>query len=116
MKRFPLILTTGILASILITPFASSAFASLQSQVKAPELRIPKIEYPIGQNCVVTVDPLAATKPAYPGQARINSGFVTQDTVRGVLIRVDESWMILQEGTNENWIPRNKILMVRVGP
>lgn len=116
MKPFPLILTACVFATVLITPIASSAFATLQSQAKTPELRLPRIEYPLGQNCVITVDPLAASKPVYAGQTKINSGFIAPDTVRGVLIRVDESWMVLQEGINENWIPRNKVLLLRVGP
>lgn len=116
MKTIPLLLAAGILASILVAPFASNTFAALQSQTKAPELRIPKIEYPIGENCVITVDPVASNKPLYSGQPKLTPGFIAPDTVRGVLTRVDESWIVLQEGTNENWIPRNKVLLLRVGP
>jgi hypothetical protein len=105
---------TGILVSILITPFASSAFANLKPQLKAPELRVPKTDYPIGENCVVTVDSLAGPRPFSSIQANANPGFVSTDVVKGVLTRVDDSWMVLKEGTYENWIPRNKILLLRV--
>jgi hypothetical protein len=110
----PPIIITGILVSILITPFASNAFANLKPQVKAPELRMPKIEYPIGENCVVTVDSFAGSRPVSSVQANANPGFVGTDIVKGVLTRVDDSWMVLKEGTYENWIPRNKVLLLRI--
>lgn len=114
MKRLPPIIITGILASILITPFASSAFASLKPQVKPPELRVPKTDYPIGESCVVTVDSIAGHRAFSSVQANANPGFTSTDVVKGILTRVDDSWMVLKEGTYENWIPRNKILLFRV--
>jgi hypothetical protein len=116
MKTSPLILTACVFGAVLIAPFASSAFASLHAQARTPDLRLPKTEYPIGENCVITVDPSASSLPSYPGQTRINTGFVAPGSVRGVLTKVDDQWLILKEGINENWIPRDKVLLLRVGP
>ena len=116
MKTSPLILTACVFGAVLIAPIASNAFATLQAQPRTPELRLTKTEYPIGENCVITVDPSAISQPSYPGQTRINTGFIASSSVRGVLTKVDDQWIVLKEGINENWVPRDKVLLLRVGP
>ncbi len=32
----------------------------------------------------------------------------------GTLVRVDADWVVLKDGNFENWIPRDKVLLIRV--
>ena len=68
------------------------------------------VKYPYGRECFITLDPQAAlTRP--PEKA---AGFEADYTVRGQLIYLSEEWCVLKEGTYENWIPRDKVLLIRV--
>jgi hypothetical protein len=70
--------------------------------------------YPLFHECVVTVDPLAVSKTVTAGDSNIVTGFDAPDTVRGKLIRLDAEWLVLRDGCNENWIARNKVLMIHI--
>jgi hypothetical protein len=70
------------------------------------------VDYPIGTHCVVTVDPLAGSKPIVARTANKVTGFVAPDTAEGNLIRIDEEWVVLRDGSSDAWIPRNKIIMM----
>ena len=48
------------------------------------------------------------------GQANKVSGFVAPDTAEGILIQLDSDWLVLRDGSEENWIPKSKVLMIRV--
>ena len=78
-----------------------------------PVPRESRVEYPLNRTCVVTVDPRAMSKPEIAGQANKVSGFVAPDTAEGILIHLDSEWLVLRDGSEENWIPRAKVLMVR---
>lgn len=68
--------------------------------------------YPTNRDCVVTVDSLSTPKAVIAGDANIVTGFAAPDTVEGTLIRLDAEWLVLRSGCNENWIPKNKVLMI----
>lgn len=72
-----------------------------------------RIEYPINRECVVTVDPRASSKPVIAGEANKVTGFVAPDTAEGILMHMDSEWLVLRDGSEENWIPRAKVLMIR---
>ncbi len=74
----------------------------------------PAVDYPLGLRCVVTVDPLAASKPAVAGTYNKVTGFVAPDIAEGVLIRIDDEWLVLRDGYHDNWIPRNKVILMHV--
>jgi hypothetical protein len=79
-----------------------------------PGLPESRIEYPLNRSCVVTVDPRATSKPVIAGVANKVSGFVAPDTAEGILTHMDPDWLVLRDGSEENWIPRAKVLMIRV--
>lgn len=68
----------------------------------------------LNRACVVTVDTRGAPKPEFAGPGNMISGFSAPDTAEGILIDVDSEWLVLRDDGEENWIPRNKILMLRV--
>jgi hypothetical protein len=114
MKRQSLLLAGG--SAILATlPFWAPAVSTGTNAAEFPpgpqELRV---EYPLNRSCVVTVDPRATSKPEIAGQANKVSGFVAPDTAEGILIHLDSDWLVLRDGSEENWIPKSKVLMIRV--
>ena len=58
------------------------------------------------------MDPLSSSKPVIAGKANIVTGFTAPDTVEGILVRCDAEWLVLRDGRNENWVPRNKVIML----
>lgn len=72
----------------------------------------PAVELPLGLRCVVTLDPAAPdrTIPVEPLRA---SGFYAPNTTEGTLVRLDADWVVLRDGNYDNWIPRNKVLLLR---
>lgn len=71
-------------------------------------------ELPMTRNCTVTLDARANSRSTMAPEMQAQSGFVRQDTVQGVLIRVTAEWLVLKDGESENWIPRDKVLLLRV--
>lgn len=114
MKTSPQLLLAGVISLSLIAPFTSSLLANIQSTATSLEKNTPKMDYPLGRDCVVTVDPLADSTKRYAGDANVITGFAAPDTVNGKLIRIDEHWLILQNGHTENWIPRQKVILLHV--
>lgn len=72
------------------------------------------VESPLNRSCVVTVDPRAESKREVVGQGNKISGFAAPDTAEGILVQMDSEWLVLRDGSYENWIPRNKVLLIRV--
>lgn len=88
--------------------------AGARDHPQAPIPETPAVDYPLGLRCVVTVDPLAASKPVVAGTSNKVTGFVAPDVAEGVLIRIDDEWLVLREGYHDDWIPRNKIILMHV--
>ena len=88
--------------------------AAGRSYPSVPNTGAPALDYPIGMRCVVTVDPLANSKPVVAGTANKVTGFVAPDTAEGTLIRIDDEWIVLRDGSYDDWIPRNKIILMHV--
>jgi hypothetical protein len=102
-----LFLIVGCVAVLVAAPLWSSSG-------HAPAGADPVVdEAPLGRSCVVTLDSRDGPKPVHPGEANALSGFIAPDTARGVLLRLDAGWVVLRDGTDENWIPREKVLMIR---
>ena len=113
MKRNSTILLTCTIPLVIYTLWNPEVLAGMRPQTP-PVPGARAIDYPLGQRCVVTVDPLAASKPPIAGTANKVTGFVATDTAEGTLIRIDSEWLVLRDGSNENWIPRSKIIMIHV--
>lgn len=114
MKQKSLLLFGGsaTLAVLLFwTPAVSKGINNTDFPPGPPEARP---DYPLSRDCVVTVDPRASSKPVIAGEANKVSGFVAPDTAEGILIHMDSDWLVLRDGSEENWIPQSKVLMIRV--
>jgi len=103
MKRI-LLLTSAV-------ALAATALLDLRAQTPPPT-EPPKVTFPFGRECVVTLD-----RKTYGGEATTAppkaSGFMDDWTVRGQLIYLNEDWCVLKDGTFENWIPRGQVLLIR---
>jgi len=103
MKFLPIVAAAGfVVAATLVSSKAQAPAGEGDSGAK----------YPYGKECVVTVDPQTwpAGTAATPGKA---GGFQPDWTVRGQLILLNDQWCVLKDGTFENWIPREKVLVLR---
>lgn len=114
MKRQSTILLTCAVPFVIYTIWNPEVLAAMRTQTASQVPGAPAIDHPLGQRCVVTVDPTATAKPVTAGTANKVTGFVAPDTAEGILIRIDSEWLVLRDGSNEEWIPRNKILMMHV--
>lgn len=68
---------------------------------------------PVGLRCIVTVDP-RATGHAPGFETQQKSGLSAEHIVEGNLVSMGGEWLVLKDGTYENWIPRDKVLLMRV--
>lgn len=106
-----MILLGGTILLIMSSAWIPGVLAGARSPVTLTS-NAPPLEYPLNRDCVVTVDPLSSPKPVIAGKANKVTGFVAPDTVEGALIRLDADWLVLRDGCNENWIPRNKVILI----
>lgn len=99
----------GLAIAIVSVASPLSAFgqnANLPERLPAPA------EFPINLRCVVTVDPqYRATENL---EQSPKAGFTGPNILEGIIIRMDQDWLVLKDGSFENWIPRGKILTIRV--
>ena len=107
-----MILLGGAIALVIASTWLPSLLAEARTSIKPSITAANQTDYPLGQRCVVTVDPLAASKPVVAGTANIVTGFAAPDAVEGVLIRMDADWSVLRDGCDENWIPMKKVILV----
>jgi hypothetical protein len=104
-RVLPLILGAAILASIPL--FHNEASAQADTSTGTPEL-------PVGKDVIVTLDPTSNSRKELTKEIQLYSGFSNHDTVEGKLIHINSEWVVLkaQAGVDENWIPRDKVLML----
>ena len=104
----------------LLSLLAGSAVIGAAVSVSTPSVKAQQavepaeIKAPLGQPCIVTLDPRAERVVKPPGDALKKTGLTGDCTVEGTLILVDDEWLVLKDGTYENWIPRDKVLFMRV--
>ena len=68
----------------------------------------------MGLRCVVTLDPKAGRESRHDSETMKKTGLTPEVTVEGSLVSIDDQWLVLKDGTYENWIPRDKVLFMRV--
>ncbi len=112
MKQQLIIFVGGAIALIFCSAWIPSEQSAARTPIKPPTTVERRIEFPLGQRCAVTLDPRAASKPVVAGKANIVTGFDAPDIAEGILVRMDNEWLVLRGGSDENWIPMNKVLMV----
>jgi hypothetical protein len=102
--------TLFIAAAIALGGFT---LMGLQGQTPTAPNPVPaKVDLPLGKKCIVSVDP-QASRAGLPGTENRASGFEADGTAKGQLIRLSDDWCVLKDGNAENWIPTEKILMIR---
>jgi hypothetical protein len=69
---------------------------------------------PLNCRCIVTVDPQFKPAVESADQPQKGSGFIAPNTVEGIVVRMDSEWLVLKDGSYENWIPKDKVLLLRV--
>jgi len=108
MKRSLLL---GGAAALLLT---ATALIELRASQSPALQEASKLTFPYGLECVISLDRNTLTfdlPPTAPPPG--TSGFYDDWTARGHLIYLNDEWCVLKDGTYEDWIPRNKILMIR---
>lgn len=103
--------------TILISSVAAlGAFSLMGLRGQSPTPVSPdsavKVEIPLGRDCIVTLDP-RTSHAELPSAKKQVAGFDGDGTARGQLIKLSGEWCVLKDGKSENWIPTEKILMLR---
>ncbi|MES2924098.1 MAG: hypothetical protein V4819_21280 [Verrucomicrobiota bacterium] len=73
-------------------------------------------EFPMNLKCIITLDARSNSRSTMTQEMQVLGGFVRHDTVQGTLVRVNSEWLVLKDGDSENWVPRDKVLLVRTNP
>ncbi len=105
MKRI-LPLLAGVAAIAVTVSFWSPAAQAQQPVAEG-------VKSPVGQPCVVTLDPLAERVLGPVKESLEKTGLTPEGTVEGTLVFMDREWLVLKDGTYESWIPRDKVLLIR---
>jgi len=82
-------------------------------QPATPPAPKTSVEIPVGSECVVTVE-MQTWMSITPVKPDPISGFHPDYTLRGKVVHWGPDWVVLKDGTYENWISRDKVLSVRV--
>jgi hypothetical protein len=94
---------------------AAVPFFTQPSQAQQPAVNPAgkALAFPVGSRCVVTLDPEA---PATKRSGGVNSDTyeVLENKLQGEFLAISSEWLVLKEGNYENWIPRDKVLSMRV--
>ncbi|WP_193211981.1 hypothetical protein [Luteolibacter marinus] len=106
-KILPLLCGLAVIAMVAIFNTGASA------QDKPVEGDAAKVAVPLGLRCVVTLDPAADDPSTSTVEPLRSSGFTALNTSEGVLVRLDAEWVVLRDGNYDNWIPRQKVLLMR---
>ena len=109
-----MILLGAAVALVLYSSWISGVLAGVRSPGNPQISGFSQTEYPLNRHCMVSVDPRSTAIPVVAGTANKVTGFVAPDIAEGVLIRLDADWLVLRDGCNENWIPKEKIIMIHV--
>jgi hypothetical protein len=71
------------------------------------------LSYPVGVRCVVTLNPEAPATKRF-GSTNSDTYEVIGNVIQGDFMAISSEWLVLKEGNYENWIPRDKVLSMRV--
>ena len=103
----------------LLSPLAGAALIGAVVSFSTPAVQAkqeaaPAVgAIPVGLRCIVTLDPRATGHtPVFETQQK--SGLSGEHIVEGHLVSMGDEWLVLKDGTYENWIPRDKVLLMRV--
>ena len=91
------------------------SFFTQPSEAQQPTGNPPEktVSYPVGSRCVVTLNPEApATRRS--GSTNSDTYEVVGNVIQGDFLTINTEWIVLKEGNYENWIPRDKVLSMRV--
>jgi len=105
-------LLAGAAAVAVAVPFFTESSQAQQPTGKPAE---KTISYPVGSRCVVTLNPEVAATKRYGATASQSEAYeVLDNKVEGDFLTINTEWLVLKEGNYENWIPRDKVLSMRV--
>jgi hypothetical protein len=104
---------TKIALSVILA--AAATFALMDRPYAAADTTTakPEVALPLDLECVVSIENQAwmANLPTQtPGAS---SGFRADFTIQGKLIQLSPDWVVIKDGTYENWISRDKVVNIR---
>lgn len=114
MKRQSMIFFAAMTSLIISLTWISGGMAGERTPDSSSNPRTARNPFPLNRNCVVTVDSQYRPKPVVVGDDKIVTGFAAPDTVEGELILMDPDWLVIRDGLMDNWISRDKVMMIHV--
>lgn len=97
------------LVAVVAYILSDSPFAATEVPTPAK----PAIALPVDLDCVVTIDSqsrMGSVGSLAPGPP---SGFRPDFSIQGKLLHLGSDWIVIKEGTYENWISRDRVVSIR---
>ena len=85
---------------------------AVPSSAREKPSQVDQVRLPVGRDVTVTLDPIANSKPVFAGDANVITGFNAPDVVKGIIVQMDDRWLVLQDGSAHDWVPLEKVLMI----
>lgn len=115
MKRNPLIYFGGALIAAVSCVWLATDRAEARYDIKtANEAPYRPYEFPFGRPCVITLDPFGGAVPQLSGEAYLHTGLDAPNTLEGQIVHSDAHWIVIRDGDTEDWVARERVLIVHV--
>lgn len=101
----------SVAAIVAVTLLLIARPFAVMEKIAQPKSELP---FPLNHECVVTIENEAWVRNVRfqaPGPA---SGLLPDFTVQGKLVALSPEWVVIGEGSYENWISRDRIVNIRV--
>lgn len=115
MKRNPWIFAGGALAAAVCSLWLVKNDALALDEPGGPAVTNQQsLEFPFGKTCFVTIDPVGGPVPVVSGKENLPTGLAATNTLRGTVVHSDAHWIVLSNGDVQNWIARDRVLVIHV--
>jgi hypothetical protein len=103
------ILAAAATFTLMDRPYAAPDATSATSTTSGK----PELALPLDLECVVTIENQAWMANLPTQSPGASSGFRADFTIQGKLIQLNPDWVVIKDGTYENWISRDKVMNIR---
>ncbi len=105
--------TKIVLSAVAVVAVTMSLIDRPLAATQSTQPAKPAVSLPVDLECVVTIENQAWMRNPTTQAPGPTSGFRPDFTIQGKLIEVGPEWIVIKEGTYENWISRDKIVNIR---
>lgn len=98
--------------TLAFIPLVTQLFAQPSAAETGTTGSVSGAEFPIGRECILTLDSQAKSTPVFAGDAKIQTGLSAPDVMEGKLIADRGYWLVIKTPSRENWVLKSKVLLI----